>query len=430
MANDTHPTETAAQPAATPPQNGPKKHGPKRRKAARKTAAAKRAAAAAPVVVEIAPLAQPAQMRKRHWGVLFSFILLVLVPVAVAGWYLARVSVNQYASVAGFTVRQDQGASATDLLGGFSQIIGSGGGGSDTSILHKFIQSPALLKTLERDLGLIAHYAQPHETDPLFSMDPEADAEDLARYWARTSSIFHDQSSGLIELQILAFDPQYAQMVAQAVLRESQSLINALNAQARQDIIQYAKADLELAQERLKIAQNALTQFRNRTQIVDPETDLKGRLSVLNNLQQQLANALIESDLLLDGSGSNDPRMQQAQHRIEVIRNRIKQERRNFASQEGTVDGVDYPVLIAEYENLLLDRQFSEKSYSAALAALESARADATRENRYLAVFIQPTLPESAEYPRRWMLFGMAALFALLAWSILVLIYYSVRDSR
>lgn len=388
------------------------------------------AKAPGPRVIEVAPVVGPAKMRKRHWGGILSFLVLVVAPLIVVAWYLAAVSINQYASVTGFTVRQNQGASATDLLGGFSKLIGGGGGSSDTDILHKFIQSPALLKILDDKLDISSHYGAPSKEDPIFSLRSNASAEDLVHYWPRMAVISYEQSSGLIELQIRAFDSQKAQTIAITVLDESQKLINNLNAQARQDIIGYAEADLKLAQQRLKSAQEALTSFRNRTQIVDPTIDLQGRLGVLNNLQQQLADALIEVDLLLDAAGSDDPRLSQATRLITVIRNRIVQERKNIASEGDMVDGIDYPILIAEYENLLINRKFAATSYSASLAALESARVDASRQNRYLAVYEKPTFAESPEYPRRWVLFGLIALFTFLIWSILVLIFYSIRDSR
>lgn len=383
-----------------------------------------------PKIIEVPPVVGPAKIRQRHWGGIFSFLGLVIVPLILLGWYLAAVSINQYASVAGFTVRQSQGASATDILGGFSQLVGGGGGTSDTDILHQFIQSSALVQKLDEKLDLASHYSMHANEDPVFALKADADAETLVRYWSRVGRISYDQSSGLIELQILAFDPLTAQQIASAILDESRTLINNLNAQARQDIIQYAEADLDLAKDRLQEVQEALTLFRNRTQIVDPSIDLQGRLGVLNNLQQQLADALIESDLLIDGSNVSDPRLDQVNRRIEVIRKRIVQERDNIASDSETVDGIDYPGLIAEYENLLVNREFAQNSYSASLASLESARVDASRQSRYLAIYVDPTLAESAEYPRRWVIFGLAALFIFLIWSTLVLIYYSIRDSR
>ena len=242
--------------------------------------------------------------------------------------------------------------------------------------------------------------------------------------------ISYDQGAGLIELRVLAFDPAFAQAIAQEIVAESQSMINALSGAARADATRYAEADLAEALARLKTAREALTQFRSRTQIVDPEADLQGRMGVMNNLQQQLAEALIEHDLLLQTTSGNDPRLAQAKRRIEVIQDRIRIERETFVSENtdtGAV-GEDYPKLIAEFEALTVDRQYAEESYRADLSALELARAKADRQSRYLATYVRPTLPETSEFPRRFVLSGLALLFLTLFWSILALIYYSIRD--
>ena len=148
------------------------------------------------------------------------------------------------------------------------------------------------------------------------------------------------------------------------------------------------------------------------------------------SLQQQLAEALIEYDLLRGTTNDNDPRLTKARQRIDVIRERIMRERENFTQADVQVGGVDYPTLIAEFEGLVVDREFAEEGYRAALTALDLARNNAQRQSRYLAAYIQPTFPQSSEFPRRWVLLGMIGLFAVLIWSILALIYYSSRDSR
>ena len=65
-----------------------------------------------------------------------------------------------------------------------------------------------------------------------------------------------------------------------------------------------------------------------------------------------------------------------------------------------------------------------------ALTSLELARDEASRQSRYLATYIRPTLAEDSEYPKRGMFALLAGLILLMSWSILVLIYYSVRDRR
>lgn len=380
---------------------------------------------------ETAQIAAPAQMQKRHWGQVVSFLLLVVLPVAVIGFYLFAIAKDQYASTTGFSVQREEGASASDFLGIIPGLSG-GSGASDTDILYEFIQSQRVVNLVDEKLDLRSHYAQFWGTDKVFSLWPDADAEDLLWFWKRVVRISYDQATGLIELQVLAFEPEYAQAVATEVVAQSQRMINSLSDTARDDATRYAVDDLNQALDRLKESREALTDFRTRTQIVDPLADLQSRLGVMGNLQQQLAQAFIDYDLLLSVVNSDDPRLQQAERRIRVIQERVLSERESFTSG-GTSNGAigeDYPSLIAEFERLSVDREYGEEAYRAALTALDVARATAARQSRYLATYIDPTQAQSSEYPKRFIILVLSALFLAMAWSIMALVYYSIRDRR
>ena len=90
-------------------------------------------------------------MKRRHWGLLLGFVLLVLVPLAVTAFYLYVIANDQYASTTGFTVRQEESGSATDFLGGLSQFSGAGGG-SDSDRLYQYIQSQDIVQLVAADL--------------------------------------------------------------------------------------------------------------------------------------------------------------------------------------------------------------------------------------------------------------------------------------
>jgi len=361
---------------------------------------------------------------------MLSFLLIVAAPLLVTTGYLFTYAQDQYASNAGFTVRTEETGSATDLLGGLAGFSGANAT-SDGDILFEFITSSEMVRRLNQRMDLRAHFSAPHSVDPVFSLSPDATMEDLVEHWQSVVRVSYSQSNGLIDLQVLAFDPVTAHSIAQAIVEESQDLINGLNEQARADSMRYAEADLDAAIARLRTAREALTQFRTRTQIVDPESDLQGRTGVLNNLQQQLAEALIEYDLLLENTTNpSDPRLIQSQRRIEVIRERIRLERLNFATEDVGSGGEDYPTLMAQFEGYVVDREFAEESYRAALTALDAARTNAARQSRYLAVYIRPTLPESAEFPRRDAISALAFLFLTLGWATLALVYYSIRDRQ
>jgi capsular polysaccharide transport system permease protein len=409
------PTLPQRKPGPKPPAN--RKHGPKKNGPAKPH----------PDVIEILPLAEPAQMRRRHWALVLSFILFVLAPLGAVGWYLSERSADQFASTTGFSVRREEAAMAADMFGGLAQLAGGGAGGGEADILYEFIQSQDLVTRIDTRIDLRGHYTAPNGTDPVFTLAPGGTAEDVHDFWQRMVQLAYDQSTGLMTLRVLAFSPDMAKRISEEILDESRALVNDLNATARADALRYAEEDLNEALLRLKDARAALVAFRTRTQIVDPATDLQGRMGVLNSLQQQLAQVLIEHDLLAETTTDQDARLKRTERQIAVIRARIDDERRSV-TETGTSGQAGYPALMAEYENLTVDLEFAEQSYRTALAALDGAIASSTRDSLYLATYIRPTLAEKSEYPRRLAIFGLAALFLGLGWAILSLIAYSLRD--
>jgi capsular polysaccharide transport system permease protein len=249
-------------------------------------------------------------------------------------------------------------------------------------------------------------------------------------------SVFNDASTGLVDIEVQAFAPEDARAIAQAIYEESQTLINRLSDIAQEDRTRNAREELDEAVERLKVAREALTRFRNETQIVDPISALQGQMGILTQLEAQLAQTLIDLDLLRQSGGESDPRIEQALARVEVIEARMTEERQKLgfgrdagaAGSEG--GGAAFADLVGEYERLAVDQQFAEQAYIAAMASYDAALAEARQQSRYLAAHVEPTLAERAEYPRRWMVTMLTALFALLAWTLLALAGYALRDRR
>ncbi|GGA99178.1 hypothetical protein [Allosediminivita pacifica] len=229
-----------------------------------------------------------------------------------------------------------------------------------------------------------------------------------------------------------AFSPDEARRIAQLIYDESADMINELSAIAREDATRYALEELEKSVDRLKEARAAMTQFRNRTQIVDPGASLESQMGLLSSLQAQLAQTLIDLDILRQTTRANDPRITQTERRVEVIERRINEERQKVGLGTGSArDGEEaFADLVGEYERLAVDLEFAQQSYTAALASYDSALAEAQRRSRYLAAHVSPTLPESATRPQRGSLLSLVALFSFLSWAVLVLAAYAIRDRR
>lgn len=371
-------------------------------------------------------MASPARSRFRHFMIFLSFLVFVIAPAAGVVWYLKTQAADQYASRLGFAVRTEEVSSAFDLLGGLAGV--SGASSSDTDILYEFIQSQALVAAIDKQLDLKSLYSKP-ENDPVFAFDPDGTIEDLREYWGRMIRVFYDSSTGLIELRVHAFSADDARIIAEAIFAESNKMINNLSAIARADATRYAEEELARAEERLLTARKGLTRFRIENELADPNAEITLQTGLLNALQQQLSDALIEQDLLIDTTRQNDPRISQAKRKIEVIEQRIAEERKKFSLSSGG-ENENFSDILEEFEGLQVDLEFAQQANLAARSAYDAAFVEAQRQSRYLAAYIAPTQPERAEYPKRIQLALLAfgALFA--AWSVLILVYYSIKDRR
>ena len=376
----------------------------------------------------VPPVAGPVRMKRRHYGLVLSFILVVLVPTFCVGFYLMVYAKDQFVSDVGFTVRREEAPLVSSLISSLGQV--SSASSSDSDILFEFVRSQELVKRIDAKLDLRNLYASVYELDPIFALQPDANIEELVAYWQRMVRVSYAPGSGLLELEVRAFDAQTATAIAELIFSESSQMINELSSIARDDATRYAREDLDAAETELKTIRQTLTEFRLRTRIVDPQAAIQGQMGLLNSLQQQLGEALIELDLLGQSTREGDPRLVQVTSRIAAIQARIAQERQQFGQGGDVAGGQNYATVVAEFERLTVDREFAEQKYAAALANFDRAQTEAQRQSRYLAAYVGPTQAESAAYPQRILLFCLFTLFAGIAWAIMALVFYSLRDRR
>ncbi|MFI0397364.1 capsule biosynthesis protein [Paracoccus jiaweipingae] len=427
-----------SQPAPTPPAT-PAKPAPAQAAAPKPGAAATAAqTAGGPTPAPGAPKPQPAPAPRGTEQVVVtgfrrvlvaSLVLLVILPSLIAGWYLWARASDQYVSTVAFSVRKENAAASLDLLGGLSAFGGTGSA-SDTDILHDFLRSEDIVATIDGQLDLRDKFARNWPHDWFYAYNPAGTIEDLTDYWRDQVKVDYDNASKLITLRVAAFTAQDARDIAQAAFDESSRTINRLSDIARDDSTRFARAELAKAQDRLTKARQALTAFRMRTQIVDPAADLAGQMGVITQLQSQLAEALVAYDTLRETAQENDPRAVQARQKIEAIRKRIADERDKFGAGGKGPGGESYAQLMAEYERLAVDLQFAEAGYTSAHTALDIAIAEGLKQSRYLVAHIQPKLAEASIVPNRPLTLFLVFSGLLLIWSIMLLIYFSIRDRR
>jgi len=119
------------------------------------------------------PAAGPARMKPRHRGLMLSVVLVIVLPVLLFTIYLTVLAKPQFASQVGFTIRQEETGSASELMGGLSGLLG-GPVQSNADLLFEYVQSQEIVERIAEDFNLIEHYSANWPRDPAFSIWPTA----------------------------------------------------------------------------------------------------------------------------------------------------------------------------------------------------------------------------------------------------------------
>ncbi|MBE9640517.1 hypothetical protein [Salipiger mangrovisoli] len=392
--------------------------------------------AAAP---EHAPLGQPsgvqptpkrvgAQQRTRR-KLIASFVLIFVLPSLIGIIYYACMASDRYASSASFVVRQTAGTApgGSDLISSFTGITASGSTASDSYIIRRYLEGPDLLRKLDSALGLRSHYSAP-EIDYVSRFDSSLPFEDFVTYWQRRITTAYDNTTGILSFEVQAFDDDLAMRMGQAVLEAADALVNDLSVAAREDSVFFARQEVSRAEERLRRAQVALRDFRTARGAVDPTLNVQLDAQLIGNLEAQRAELQTRIRAMEGQIDEDGPVVRQMRREADALDAQIET-RRALVGQPGDRGngGTDAGAL-GEFESLTIEQTFAQQLYASALTSLESARMEADRQQRYLAIFERPYFPEDAIYPLRLRNALLLAGATLLIWMIGSLVTYAVRD--
>ena len=363
---------------------------------------------------------------KRRVFTKLSALVVILVPTIFAAVYYVFIAADQYAVEARFSVRGASSVGSSDILGLVTGHTGSGSTTADSYILMDYLVSRPMLEKLGTQVDIFEIYGS-EKSDFITALDPETPIEDVVEYWKKMISISYDTTSQIIVMEVKAFTPKDAELIADTVLNLSDQLVNDLSEQERSDALRQANSELKLKQIELKEIRRQVRDFRDREKIIDPSKTAEAQFETQSGLEQEITKAEAELRAKSQYLDETAPSLQMLRTRIASMRSQISQERLKI-SEEGGMDQQSISQLIQTYRDLLMDQEFAEKAVTSAMVAVEKARLEANSRQRYLVTFVKPSVPEIALYPKRAMNILITFIVSALIWAIGVLMFYSVRD--
>ncbi len=354
------------------------------------------------------------------------FWLFFLIPFTLGMTYYLAFASNQYEAVAHFTIEKNN-ANKSDPLGALTGLSGSVASTRDALIITDFIKSHEVIERTRNDFNIKALYAR-NDKDWMSRLKDDASIEEELEYWQEKVAVEFNKSSGIVVLSVLAFEPEQAVLITKSILKESELLVNNLSLKAREDGLIFAKQELAKAEVNLKQARTNLRVFRDVEQALSPEKNAESKLKLVEYLESARADAETELRSLKMSYPDVSPRVKEAKNKVASLKKQVQKERERSVRITSASNAKTMSTIISKHEELLTEQGFAEKAYEVALYNIEKARINASQQQRYLSVIVNPIKPEKPAKPNTPDDYIVLLISCLLLWGIMSLIIASIRD--
>ncbi|MDP3823583.1 MAG: hypothetical protein Q8R33_19100 [Burkholderiales bacterium] len=352
------------------------------------------------------------------------FLITVALPTLVACLYFGVIASDVYISESRFVVRNPQRQSVTSGLGSLLQGTGFARSQDDTYSVHDYVLSRDALRELDQQLQVRKAFSS-GEIDFINrfpGLSPDDSFEAFFRHYRKYVTIEYDTVSSITTLYVRAYTAEDSRKFNDLLLQMGERLVNNLNTRSRQDLIQVAQKEVQTAEERSKTAAVALSGFRGKQSLFDPDRQSALQLQGVAKLQEEMLAAEAQLAQLRQLSPDN-PQIPSLKSRVDALRKTIASEGSKVAGADGSLTSKS-----AAYDRLQLEKVFAERQLATSLAALETARNEAQRKQLYLERLVQPNLPDKALEPRRLRSMLMVFALGLVLWGVVSLVVASVKE--
>lgn len=353
------------------------------------------------------------------------FLFTVAIPTLLSILYFGLFASDVYISESRFVVRSPDKPANTGL-GILLKSTGFSNGGDEIYAAQDYVMSRDGLAAVNKG-GAFAHaYSAPTISifDRFGSLWTGGTFEDLYSYYLKKVRVEHEASSSITTLTVRAYTPKEARRFNEQLLEMAEATVNRLNERGRQDLIRFSSAEVEDAKQRARDAALALSAYRNREGVVDPEKQATVQLQMISKLQDELIATRTQL-LQLRSFAPKNPQIESMDVRVKGLEREIQDQLQMVAGDSKSLSST-----AAQYQRLMLESQFADKQLAGAMASLQEAQNEARRKQAYVERIVQPNVPDEALEPRRWRGVLATVVLGLVAWGILTMLIAGLREHR
>jgi capsular polysaccharide transport system permease protein len=324
-----------------------------------------------------------------------SIFQLLLLPIIISGVYFYGIGRARYLTRSDFVIRKAEDNETSISGSGLAGLLVRGNQLSleDARFLKTYLQSPQVLADLDRTYDLDKAYAQVG-LDPFAGIKPGLSNEKRLKFFKKQVAVTLDELSGAIVLRTIGLDPKASFNLNRFMLTKSEQFVNRLNQDISLKQRDFAETELIRARNRLNQAKNRLLIYQESNTVIDPKGEAELASQTIGKLQEKLVELRVElATLKRQFKDPGEPEVAAISDQVRELEQQIQKERRSLVSRKGrNLNRKTSDVLRLESEV-----SFATDSYKLALTAVEKARIESKRQQKFMAVLSAPQLPEDPE---------------------------------
>lgn len=362
----------------------------------------------------------------RLWVKAHSILSLALLAIVLSTLYWLILASDRYVSESHIIIQR------TDLTGGqsvdFTSILAgnSGVNRSDQLLLRDYLLSMDMLKKLDANLNLKAHFSNKQHDIVSRMWLKQPTFERFYHYYLSRVHIELDDYAGVLVIKAEAYDPQTAHAIVTMLVSEGERYMNALAHQLAQDQVTFLEQQVAQNNARALQARQVLLSYQDKKGLVSPQAVAESIVSLVAKLEAQRTELETQRSALQSYLVPSHPNIIQINQQIAAVLNQIAQEQAKLAS----VSGKTLNRTVEEFQRLEMEAAFTHDVYKTSLVALEKVKVEVTRTIKKVSVLQSPTLPEYPLQPRRLYNTMVFILFILILAGVMHLLLAIVRDHK
>lgn len=333
--------------------------------------------------------------RRRNFALLVTRLcFFILLPTLLAGYYFYSVATPMYATKSEVIIQTADGGGVAG--GGF--FAGTGMATQQDSLaVQGYLQSREAMLRLDEEHGFISHYQQDH-IDPVRRLPADATNEKAYKFYKRNIRISYDTTEGIIKLEVIAADPQTSQDFALALIGYAEEENDRLTIRKRETQMSASREYLADAERQMREAQQEFLKLQKQKAIFDPTAETGRVMGQVSTFETELTEKRLSLQQLLSNPDPSPARVNGLRADIARLEGIIEELRASLIEE---IDGAESLASIsAELMIAEMNMETRQSMVTAALEEMESARVEANRQTRFLAMSVHPILPDEAAYPR------------------------------